>query len=386
MAANKFMLVENFTWLLDRLDAFVDPQFSYSSVGMPGLKGGKRRIYRKQQHFKTNYTVTSLGKVTVNFGNVKVECDKFNVNHGSFKDDKLKERYPVPPAITRSQVPEEGVGGSAAPASGAGHVVLVTSRDSMSDQSAQRYYVSCSCMDFDTTFLQKLVDYGYTADPGSIPPASGVKRLDPTICKHIYAVIVDNYQTYIALEKGTAIQAADIMPWQNTPPPGPPPGPPVTTNVKKADYEKMISATLRKLSNASSDSISAYKSPADSAKHYRKYKFMVKWYPKGWAIVFTNPALNPFPQGSQFKEMVPVYARTASGLKPAPYSPIAVYAHFTKDELKALIKANSKEIQPPQVTRLKSILGIKPSTPDSSWLTESLEVEASVMNTLREVL
>ena len=375
MAANKFLLVENFTWLINRLTAFPGglangTQFTHRK--MPNVKGGPRRELRKDRHFQTEYTVTPMGKQVIHFGSTPIECDKWKVNHNEFKDPGMGEKFPNP---------QEG-----------GHTVMITSVDSIANHSASRYYVSCSCMDFDTTFLQKLVDSGYTKDPGNIPSASvgpNAKKLDSAICKHIYAVIVDTHQKSLFIEKGVEVANAAIMPWSGvlTPKPIAPPAP---VRDKKDEYGKLIAATLKRLSNASSDSINAYKSPSDAAKHYRKYKFMVKWYGKGWAIVFTNPALNPFPPDpadkNQFKEMVPIYTRTATGMKPSPYSPILVYAYFTKDELKELIRNNSKEIQQPQITRLKSILGIKPTTPESSWLTESLEFEISVMNTLMGVL
>lgn len=381
MATNKFLLVENFTWLVNRLKAFPGgyangTQFTHRM--MPNVKGGPRREVRKDRHFQTEYTVTPMGKQVVNFGSTPIECDKWKVNHNDFKDPGMGEKFPKP---------QDG-----------GHTVMITSVDSMSNQTATRYYVSCSCMDFDTTFLQKLVDAGYTNDPGNIPPASAgpnAKKLEAAICKHIYAVIVDTHQKSLALEKGVEVANADIMPWTGSTPPPPVPAAPTTppvapTRDKKAEYAKLIAATLKRLSNASSNSINAYKSPSDAPKHYRKYKFMVKWYGKGWAIVFTNPALNPFPPDpndkNQFKEMVPIYTRTATGMKPSPYSPLSVYSYFTKDELKELIRNSSKEIQQPQIVRLKSILGIKPTTPESSWLTESLEFEVSIMNTLREML
>jgi hypothetical protein len=383
MAANKFLLVENFTWLINRLMAFPGgyangTQFTHKK--MPNIKGGPRRELRKTRHFPTEYTVTHLGKQIVKFGSTPIECDKWKVTHNDFKDPGMGEKFPAPP---------DG-----------GHTVMITSVDSMANQTAPRYYVSCSCMDFDTTFLQKLVDAGYTNDPGNIKPAStgpGAKKLDSAICKHIYAVIVDQYQKSVALEKGVEVANAAIMPWTGSSVPAPIPPtqsvtaqPQVPTRDKKTEYSKLIAATLKRLSNSSSNSINAYKSPNDAAKHYRKYKFMVKWYGKSWAIVFTNPALNPFPPDpndkNQFKEMVPIYIRTSTGMKPSPYSPLSVYSYFTKDELKDLIRTNSKEIQQPQIARLKSILGIKPTTPDSSWLTESLEVEVSIMNSLLETL
>lgn len=401
MAANKFLLVENFTWLLNRLSQFPGGRkdasgnvVQFNHAKMPTIKGGERRELRYGRHFSKYYNITPQGKTTVKFGSVPIECDKWHLAHNGFKDDDMGEGFPPPP---------DGH-----------HTVMITSVDSMLNHTAPRYYVSCSCNDFNFVFLQKMVDAGYVSDPGNITPAktgAGALNQEAAICKHILCVIVTEHEKSVIAEKGVEVANASVMPWASSPSIGggfikgfddladdefdygqeeddttPPVVTPAPTFSKKQDYEKLIAATLRRLNNASSDSIAAYKSPSDSAKHYRKYKFMVKWYPKGWAIVFTNPSLNPFPQGSQFKEMVPIYARTKAGLKPSPYSPIAVYSHFTKDELKALIKANSKEIQTPQITRLKGILGIKPTTPDSSWLTESLEFEASVMNTLREVL
>lgn len=363
MANNKFILIENFTWLVDRLKAFVDPNIQYTSVGRPDLKGGSRRIYRKDNHFE-KYSINDIGTVTVNLGSTKIECDKFSYEHEYFKDAELKEKYKTNK-----------------------YTVMVTSRASMKAQTAPRYWVHCSCDDFAFTFLEKLVQYGYTSDTGAIPPSTNVKATDPTICKHLYDVIVEQHKEAFAKEGGVAIQPADVMPWNLTPStPTAPQQPIVAPNAKKAEYAKLIAATLKRLNNASSTSIQAYKAPGDSAKHYRKYKFMVKWYGKGWAIVFTNPSSNPFPDVSQYKEMVPIYDRTATGMKPSPLSPLAVYANFTKDELKELIRNNTKEIQPAQVTRLKSILGIKPSTPDSSWLTENLELSASIVSSIREVL
>lgn len=362
----KFILLENFTWLINRLQNFQDPNITYSTVGLPNIKGGKRRIYRKDNHFSLHYTITDIGKINITFGNTNVECNKWKVNHDKFADVTMKERFPVPP--------------------GDGHTVLTTSIDSILNHTAQRYYVSCTCRDFDTTFLQKLVDYGYTADPGSIPPATGVKAIDPTICKHIFAVLVDKYSDAITMEHGIDVQPADQMPWSNILPLPIPPtiAPKAPIRDKKTEYGKLIAATLKRLSVLASKSILAYKSPTDAAKHYRKYNFMLRKYPKGYVIVYTNPdpAVNSTIKNSEFKEMVPIYTRTAHGLVPSPLSPVAVYSYFTKEELQDLIRANATPIQPAQITRLKSVLGIKPTTPESSWLTESLDFDTSILNTI----
>ena len=341
----KFILFENFSWLIGQLKSFVDPNISYSKQGMPSLKGGNRRIYRYQQHYDLYYKAASVKKtpppVNINFGSSIIECDKWLVTHSEFEDPQLKEKFPVP---TKP------------------YSVLITSKHSLENGTAKRYYVSCSCMDFDTTFKQELINYGYTSDDGSLPPATGTKKLAPAICKHIYAVLMLEYADLIKKIDITPEQSAEIYPSQSST------APQLTTSASseaKTEAKRNILKTLSFLSNRMSNSVEVYKNTRSTSPAYKKYKFMIRKYPQGYAIVFTNPLLNPFRDKNRDKEIVPILnweTRSANQLS----SPISYYSKFSKDELLDLIKT-TRIIQPNQINTLNS-------TVKKYTLTENLDL------------
>lgn len=183
--ANKFILIENFSWLVSQLKAFSDPQYTYKRAGMPSLVGGPRRIYRATNH-STYYTyakiakTTKKGRVKVSIGSDAVPCEVWEVTHVPFTDPKLKEKYPAPDTP---------------------YTCIVTDRAAIKNGTATRYYVSCNCVDFKTTFEQELITAGYTADDPTLPAATGKKKLAPAICKHLFAVLMKNYASVLATEK-----------------------------------------------------------------------------------------------------------------------------------------------------------------------------------------
>ena len=65
-------------------------------------------------------------------------------------------------------------------------------------------------MDFETTFKEELINYGYTN--GMVPPSKGVKKLAPAVCKHLYAVLRREYKDIIEAEPGAESSAEIKIP------------------------------------------------------------------------------------------------------------------------------------------------------------------------------
>jgi hypothetical protein len=261
--------------------------------------------------------------------------------------------------------------------------------------------VSCNCPDFDTTFKEELIRYGYTN--GTVPPGKGIKKLAPAICKHIYATLLREYKDIIAEEPGpeesaemrivTEPEEADY--YYSTQPepeeaelPEQPQQPalkkqrgriPKTDAQKKQEYEIAIKKSLKFFSNMMPNGIEVYKNSRQSDNSYKKYKFMVKKYFQGWVIVFTNPLLNPMRDKVREKEIVPVMARTQKGMLPTADALIVYTKYFTKDELMNMIRSESKPIQQNQIDRLTK-------TVKKYTLTEVLEVgDTNLRNILLEI-
>jgi hypothetical protein len=376
MSMPLFELVENFQWLISQLSAFVDPQYTYDKMGRPDLKGGQRRIFRYDKHFQAYYKeakIATNSKAIVDFGGTKIECDKFIVSHAAFKDPELKEKYPKP---------ESG-----------SYLVMATSRDSLKNNTAKRYYVSCTCTDFQTTFKEKLISYGYTSDDGTLPPSKGLKKLAPAVCKHIYAVLLREYKDIIDAE-GSAKESAEINTEYNKEdfreePPEYNPGDfdneqpsetmaaqknkpgrqPKSDSIKKKEYEAAIRSTLRFFNNSMPNNPDVYKDTRRTDA-YKKYKFMVKSNIAGgyggWLIVFTNPLINPFRDKLKNKELVPILAGNKSKLTISADAIVVYTKYFSKDELMNMIKSETREIQPSQIEKLNKTL-------KKYTLTESLE-------------
>lgn len=412
----KFLLVENFKFLLHQLDVFDDPQIAYAYQGRKDLRGGVRRKYRANSpEFQGNETFTEVppqgtsttaqppvnplqpgasqqptqppqnpyttyaqgaqiskspNTNTINFGTTQVECDEWHITHPDYKSKELKERYP------KNE-----------------YTCLITSRASLKNHTAKRYYVSCDCMDFDTTFKEELLKYGYTN--GMVQnPSTGKKKLAPAICKHLYTILIKEYQDIIKAESGED-RSAEIIQQEPKPErvrprieyephedleepiePTQPTVPPVmkkrgripkTTQEKKVEYEKIIKRSLKFFSNIMPNNVDIYKNSRQSQNMYKKYKFMVKKYFQGWVIVFTNPQLNPLRDKIKDKEIVPLTTRTSNGTVPTGDSIIVYTKYFTKDELMNMIKSETREIQQNQIEKLNKLN--KPYT-----LTEGIEV------------
>lgn len=373
-SAPKLLLVENFTYLLGQLKAFDDPAITYSKQGMPNLRGGQRRIYRADNHANVFYNYakeasTNLQAVVdVKFGSTNIECDEWKVTHDHFTDPKLKEKYPKP------ETP---------------YSVLVTSRKTLLDGTAQRYYVSCSCMDFETTFKEELLKYGYT-NGVLVKPGTGKKKLAPAICKHIYTVLVKNYSDIIKAETGPEQSAEIVIPEPISVEPFAPEYPsldkqqpiqpakrgkaPKTDAQKKAEYEKDIRKALKFFSNSMPNGVEVYKNTRYQ-NAWKQYKFMVAKYFQGWVIVFTNPQLNPMRDKTREKEMVPLLARTGKGMIPTGDAIVVYTKYFNKDELMNMIKTETRPIQQNQIDRVKKLN-------PKAVITEGLELEATSLRSL----
>ena len=214
-------------------------------------------------------------------------------------------------------------------------------------------------MDFQTTFKEILISYGYCN--GMIPPSTGQKKLAPAVCKHVYAVLRREYKEIIEAEPGPESSAeikvalAPISPLAQPKPILPIPGQvpqkgkpgkvPKTDAQKKVEYEKDIRRSLKFFSNTMPNAVEVYKNTRQSDNAYKKYKFMVKKYFQGWVIVFTNPMLNPMRDKIREKEMVPLMARTSRGMIPMGDAVIVYTKYFTKDELLNIIRSESRAIQ-----------------------------------------
>ena len=383
---DKYVLVENFKWLLGELARFDDPQFTYSSVGRQDLRGGERRKYRDFVDFSKYARVKNIKGDNVTFGSIVVPLDVFSVDHDHFKNPELKERYPKP------KVP---------------YTVKVTSRKSLEDGTARRYYVSCDCMDFDTTFKEELINYGYTT--GTVVPGTGQKKLGPAICKHLYSGLIREYKGFISLEAGEDPSAEIEIEWPGPSGLGPvasvPPStwheepeseeepestiPPViqkkrgripkTPAEKKSEYEKIIRRSLKFFSNIMPNTVEIYKNSRQGGNSYKKYKFMIKNYVQGSVIVFTNPQLNPLRDKVKDKELVPLMNKTAKGMSPFGDSIVVYTKYFSKQELMDMIKAETREIQPNQIEKLNK-------TVKTYSLTESLEVNNTDYTSIRTLL
>ncbi len=400
----KFILLENFTFLLSQLDSFDDPQFTYKWQGRQDLRGGKRRKHRANSaDFQGNETFTEVppqgtqqqapqgppvnplqpgaaqqpqqaqpnpyntyaqgaqinkapASNVVNFGTTQIECDEWHISHPDYKSGELKEKYP------KNQ-----------------YTCLITSRASLKNGTAKRYYVSCDCMDFDTTFKEELIKYGYTN--GTTLPSTGKKLLAPAVCKHLYTILMREYGDIIAAETKEETSAEILQPekekitaswdiepreweepeetWEEPEQEPQPPLPvkkrgriPKSPQEKKAEYEKIIRRSLKFFSNIMPNNVDIYKNARQSDTTYKKYKFMVKKYFQGWVIVFTNPQLNPLRDKIKDKEIVPLTTKTAQGTIPTGDSIVVYTKYFTKDELMNMIRSETREIQPNQIDKL----------------------------------
>ena len=392
MCVPKFTIVENFSWLLQQLSSFDDPNITYVRQGLKDVRGGKRRMYRDEHHYDAYYasaTIQPVPPITrVNFGSSVIECDTWDVSHPEFSDSNLKEKFPKP----------EDVLGDGPGNKGPNHYhVMVTSRESFENGTAHRYYVSCTCPDFDTTFKEELIRYGYTK--GVTLQNKGVKKIAPAICKHIYAVLVREYKDVIAQEAGPEASAeieitpeSDDFNWIDDVPPQiqnmvPPPTTPVqpvkpkrgrvpkTDAEKKVEYTDAIKKSLKFFSNTMPNGIEVYRNSRQSDNSYKKHKFMVKKYFQGWVIVFTNPLLNPMRDKVREKELVPIMARTQKGMLPSGDALVVYTKYFNKDELMDIIRSESRPIQQNQIDRLDK-------TVKKYNLTESLEVDDNNIRSL----
>lgn len=386
----QFSLVENFSWLIQQLSSFDDPNITYKKQGLQNIRGGARRIYRYGAHYQAYYAAAVIVKspppVKVNFGTSQIECDQWDVSHPEFEDKGMKEKFPKPSDVLKTDTNH--------------YTVMVTSKESIKRGTAKRYYVSCTCPDFDTTFKEELIKYGYTN--GTTLPSKGVKKLAPAICKHIYAVLLREYKDIVKEESGPDESAefaivtepeelnfnfypdtSAISTTSNQPTATVPKKPrgriPKTDAEKKIEYDAAIRKSLKFLSNVMPNGVDVYKNSRQADNSYKKYKFMVKKYFQGWVIVFTNPLLNPMRDKVKEKELVPIMARTQKGMIPSGDALIVYTKYFTKDELMAIIRSESRPIQQNQIDRLNT-------TVKKYTLTESLEVEeASLRSLLLEI-
>lgn len=380
-------LVENFSWLIQQLHSYDDPNVTYAKQGRKDIRGGKRIAYRRDKHMvnEKRYLVSYLGTEVITFGltGVPIEIDKWEAVHPDFKDPELKEKY--------------------------GHdkyTVMITSKNSFANGTAKRYYVSCGCKSFISTFKEKMAsdEYGYTNEDGISFTNNGTKKIAPGICKHIYDVIEAKYQDVLAAEKGILDRSAVVSPavisilfqnieqlhsdeeqeeiTQTSQTPADTGIDLATKNKRKEEYEKQIRKTLKFLSNnLSNDAKIAYKNAraAKNTTSFKKYKFSVKQYPQGWVLVFSNPELNVFTPGKgDSKEIVPIFTRSGVNLKRGAggNSPVVVYTkYFTKDELMNMVRQETKPIQQSQIDYLTKRLG-------KITITESLLAELETVSSL----
>jgi hypothetical protein len=364
----KFIISENFSWLLKELEAYDDPKVTYKWQGRKDLRGGLRMMYREYVDFAKNVIITkSPSPTNVSFGATTVECDEWHVLHNDYQNKELKERYPKN-----------------------GYTCLVTSRNSLLNGTATRYYCSCDCMAFQTLFKSEMLKYGYTN--GTTLPSTGVKKQQAAVCKHLFSILTKKYADFISKESGPE-ESAFIVSKEIKAQEQPLPAEPIqavspsevkkrgriakTTDERKADYEKVIRRSLKFFSNVMPNTVEVYKNSRAknaSGELYKKYKFMVKKYFQGWVIVFTNPALNPLRDKIKDKELVPIMTRLANKTVPSGDTIVVYTKYFSKDELMNMIKSETREIQQNQIDKLNKS-GI------AYTLTEGIEILDSDDNT-----
>lgn len=358
----KFIIQENFSWLLKELEAYDDPKVTYKWQGRKDLRGGLRMIYREYVDFAKNVRINkSPSPININFGATVVECDEWHVLHDDYNNKELKERYPKN-----------------------GYTCMITSRNSLLNGTAARYYCSCDCMAFQTLFKTELLKYGYTN--GTSLPSKGIKKQGVGVCKHIFSILTKKYADFISKESGPEesafIVSAEIkaqeQPKEVTQPVSTIPPTEIkkrgriakTPDERKADYEKVIRRSLKFFSNVMPNTVEVYKNSRvknASGDLYKKYKFMVKKYFQGWVIVFTNPSLNPLRDKIKDKELVPIMTRLANKTVPSGDTIVVYTKYFSKDELMNMIKSETREIQQNQIDKLNKA-GIKYT------LTEGMEI------------
>lgn len=311
------VLNENFSFLVDRLVKFYDPAIQYKDpLKLPGLIGGKRRIFRAtdgaaSQYYK-NFMIKAeilvVMKSKISIGGTNIPVTEFSVSHPDVKDVELGEVYPKK-----------------------SYVCKVTSLEALQDKQTNRIYVDCNCPDFRFTFKEKLIDAGYTLQGSDFDPSlsKGTKALAPAICKHLYSIIMRKYALVIHKESDSDPEATtdaymekekkpepeeieDEIPVfksspTTTPQVGPSPilPPAAATKLRpKAQYVQDLSKKIKDLdtqAEASANVTAAnfmgsaysqyYKDPHKKVSEtYHSFKFRTRSFNGIWMIVYTNPS------------------------------------------------------------------------------------------------
>ena len=195
---NVAYLAENFTFLIKKLQDYIDPTVSNEHEKMPNLKGGARRIERADRGAGLGYQyIEAAGSLITKSGQSKIVdafgspilVDVWTVSHPHIEDPQMGETYPTQDRATKNRSSEPR----------GPYTCLITARISLSKKTPTRCYVQCNCKDFQTKFYEQLHNKGYT-NKQNLKPAANIDapELQPAICKHLYAIYKQQYASIIA--------------------------------------------------------------------------------------------------------------------------------------------------------------------------------------------
>lgn len=312
---NVAYLAENFTFLIKKLQDYIDPKVSNVHDKMPQLIGGKRRIERADRGAGLGYqyveaaaklvTTSGQSKIVTAFGS-PILVDVWTVSHPHIEDSQMGEVYPTQDNATKKR-PSEPRGP---------YTCLITARISLSKRTPTRCYVQCNCKDFQTKFYEQLHNKGYT-NKQNLPPAADINSpsLQPAICKHLYAIYKQQYSDIIADVEGSLDEnptmfgledkSADASP-PNHIDTAPPAVWPVATNKKEA--LELIAKKLKLEYDKIKFNPEAYldtRTAASGGATYHKYPFSVVLLNGNLkAIAYRNKTLATSTNNSPIKLLV----------------------------------------------------------------------------------
>lgn len=379
------VLTENFKWLIRNLQTF-DP--SHQTDRHPVWGRGKRRIVRADKSKSLGYQYQSYSKSAkiTNKGNVVDKSFGFPINL-----EKWEVRAPWPVHDTTPGSTEVYKG----PKTGDHYTCYVTSRADLRDKKRTRCFVSCNCSDFRYSFMQDLIDKGYTKEPadGPLPDRGSGKtgKIQPhtaAICKHLYAIINNFYSDYVKTEtsatqspdlfvtKGGEVPTRKPLPTEVTPvkkpttkptvqPPVKPVAkkPPTKTEIKDLARQAIIQALSDADTVADSNIIDSYidsrkfSKSAHASAHVHKYKFWVKVETndgKG-SIYFVNAKAGGSNSGQKLVT-VPKHSKTDSYYLFSPKELHDLIQQYTTERPKTLDKTIARLQKTNSVMFFESVL------------------------------
>ena len=236
---NEGILLENWTYVVDQLIKYVNPNISNKHKKLPEIIGGQRRIVRAMRGSKLGYNYTTAAdkaaitnkgtKVIQAFGD-DVLVEEWTVSHGDIKDPDLGERYPT----------KDSNGDARSP-----YTCLLTARIDIKNRTAKRCYLQCNCKDFQVSFYSRLNSEAYT-NPQSLPAPTGKVAQAPAMCKHLYAIYSKYYTDLVNSTEKYNINSSPVLNGGSGPAPTPPtvPAGPVVAKTRQ-EAEPLIIARIK---------------------------------------------------------------------------------------------------------------------------------------------